>query len=235
MASHTPPWKETIGNAITQPWSHPPAHKNVEIIMGAFYAKFIRTLGCPALVPSHPNNSLYMYFWGIDLCKLCRGWIPSVSVLMTMNMNIIISLLAVSFPNSLRGMRTSFSGNSGRGKIVPRNVNLTARKKGLQRFWLHHRDRYRTVTQTYNNCAETHPGGGVMSPFVSPLSAIARAHDPTVIDSVALRKGPRRFCPCTDAYVPSAEILFCLRFGRASTGLALDQLIEQRVITWHVR
>jgi len=23
------------------------------------------------------------------------------------------------------------------------------------------------VTQTYNNCAETHLGGGVMSPFVS--------------------------------------------------------------------
>jgi len=51
------------------------------------------------------------------------------------------------------------------------------------------------VTQTYNNCAETNFGGGVMSPFVSPLSAIARAHDPTVIGSVALRKGPQRFCP----------------------------------------
>ena len=34
-----------------------------------------------------------------------------------------------------------------------------------------------------------------MSPFVSPLSAIARAHDPTVIGSVAPWKGPRRFCP----------------------------------------
>jgi len=34
-----------------------------------------------------------------------------------------------------------------------------------------------------------------MSLFVSPLSAIDRAHDPTVIGSVALRKGPRRFCP----------------------------------------
>jgi len=29
-------------------------------------------------------------------------------------------------------------------------------------------------------CAETHLGGGVMSPFVSPLSAITRAHDPAV-------------------------------------------------------
>ena len=73
--------------------------------------------------------------------------------------------------------------------------NFTARRKGLQRFWLHPRDRYHAVTQTYNNCAETHLGGGVMSPFVSLLSAIARAHDPTVISSVALRKGPRRFCP----------------------------------------
>ena len=34
-----------------------------------------------------------------------------------------------------------------------------------------------------------------MSPFVSPLSAIARAHNPTVIGSVAFRKGPRWFCP----------------------------------------
>jgi len=51
------------------------------------------------------------------------------------------------------------------------------------------------VTQTYKNCAETHLGGGVMSPFVSPLSAIARVHDRTVIGSVALRKGPQRFCP----------------------------------------
>ena len=73
--------------------------------------------------------------------------------------------------------------------------NLTARRKGLQRFWLHPRDRHHAVTQTYNNCAETHLGGGVMSPFVSPLSVIARALNPTVIGSVALRKGPRRFCP----------------------------------------
>jgi len=50
------------------------------------------------------------------------------------------------------------------------------------------------VTQTYNNCAETHLGGGVMRTFVSPVFAIARAHDPTVIGSVVLRKGPRRFC-----------------------------------------
>jgi len=85
------------------------------------------------------------------------------------------------------------------------------------------------VTQTYNNCAETHPGGGVMSPFVSPLSAIARAHDPTLIGSVALGKGPRRFyshrsdhcrvlmLTCRNlrcGNVVSVVIMFCLRFGR---------------------
>ena len=31
--------------------------------------------------------------------------------------------------------------------------------------------------------------------LVSPLSAIAQAHDPTVIGSIAPRKGPHRFCP----------------------------------------
>ena len=53
------------------------------------------------------------------------------------------------------------------------------------------------MTQTYNtcNCAETHLGGGVMSPLVSPLSAIDQAHNPTLIGNVALRTGPRRFCP----------------------------------------
>jgi len=30
------------------------------------------------------------------------------------------------------------------------------------------------VTQTYNNCAETHLDGGVMSPFVFPLPTITR-------------------------------------------------------------
>jgi len=68
--------------------------------------------------------------------------------------------------------------------------NLTARRKGLQRLSLHPHDHYHAVTQTYNNCAETHLGGGVMSPFVSPLSAITQARDPTVIGGVALRKGP---------------------------------------------
>ena len=78
-----------------------------------------------------------------------------------------------------------------------------------------------------------------MSPFVSPLSAIARAHDPTVIGSVALRKGPQRFClhrsdhclaliltcqthPCDK--VASAVIMFLLHFGRHGS-LELDQLI----------
>jgi len=77
--------------------------------------------------------------------------------------------------------------------------NLTAHRKGLQ-------DSDYTimiaVTQMYNNCAETHLGGGVMSPFVSPLPTITRVHDLTVIGSVALRKVPRRFCPhCSDRYL----------------------------------
>ena len=33
--------------------------------------------------------------------------------------------------------------------------------------------RRRALTQTYNNCAETHFGVGVLSPFVFPLIAIA--------------------------------------------------------------
>jgi len=36
------------------------------------------------------------------------------------------------------------------------------------------------VTEKFSNCAETHLGGGGMSPFVSLLSAITRAHDPAV-------------------------------------------------------
>jgi len=48
--------------------------------------------------------------------------------------------------------------------------------------------------QTYN-CGETHLGGGVLSPFVFPLSIIAWEPDPTVVGSIALRKGPQRFCP----------------------------------------
>ena len=55
------------------------------------------------------------------------------------------------------------------------------------------------MTQIYNSCAETHLGGGVMSPFASPLSAIARAHDPTVAQTADVRSGEpllvRQFWP----------------------------------------
>ena len=75
----------------------------------------------------------------------------------------------------------------GRGKIVPRNLNnLTARRKGLQRFWLHPRDCYHAVTQTYNNCAETH--------LVQKLPVV-RHRSSARSGSVSLRKGSRRFCP----------------------------------------
>ena len=46
--------------------------------------------------------------------------------------------------------------------------------KGCKDLTMHHHGRYCAMTQTYNNCAETHLGGGAMSPFVSPLSAMAR-------------------------------------------------------------
>jgi len=101
------------------------------------------------------------------------------------------------------------------------------------------------VTQAYNNCVETHLAGGVMSPFVFPLSAIARAHDQTVIGSVALGKGPRRFCPyCSDRC--RALMLTCRnsplwqRCERCNNVLSsswppcLDQF-NSVVITWHVR
>jgi len=45
--------------------------------------------------------------------------------------------------------------------------NLTACRKGLWRFWLHHHDCHCSLTQTCNNCAETHIGSGVQSPFSS--------------------------------------------------------------------
>ena len=104
-----------------------------------------------------------------------------------------------------------------------------ARRKGLQRFWLHHGDHYHAVTQTYNNWAETRLGDRDTSAFVTPSAAIARslsltfvasttlltaqpwwlsfavpkptleAHNPTVISSVALTKGPQRFfLHCSD-------------------------------------
>ena len=38
-------------------------------------------------------------------------------------------------------------------------------------------DRCCTLAQTYNNFAETHLSGGVLSPFVFPLIAIARCAD----------------------------------------------------------
>ena len=59
---------------------------------------------------------------------------------------------------------------------------------------LHRCDWRRALTETYSNCAQTHFSGGVLSPFVFLLSAIARAPNLTDIGSMALRKGPQRFC-----------------------------------------
>ena len=52
--------------------------------------------------------------------------------------------------------------------LYRKNCALHYLANGLQRICLHHRDRYRSVTQAYNFCAETHLGGGDTSGFVSP-------------------------------------------------------------------
>ena len=64
----------------------------------------------------------------------------------------------------------------GRGKIVPCNVIKGTSQftgKAYENYDYTHRDCRRALTQTYNNCAETHPGGEVPSAFVFPLIAIA--------------------------------------------------------------
>ena len=76
----------------------------------------------------------------------------------------------------------------------------------MQELW-----RYRVGGRTFEGgvlaghydtkCAETHLGGGVMSPFVSLWFAIARVHDSTVISIVALRKGSVHIVSYTDAYM----------------------------------
>ena len=119
--------------------------------------------------------------------------------------------------------------------------NLTVRRKGLQRFWLCPHDCYHAVTLTY---AETHLGGGVMSPFVSPMSTIIRAHNPTVIGSVALCKGPQRFSPHRSDRCRALMLTFqnsplwqrSEHYNVMSSFWQpwLDQL-NSMVIMWHVR
>ena len=45
----------------------------------------------------------------------------------------------------------------------------------IQRFSLHHCDHCCALTEPYNNCAETHLSGGVMSTFILSLAFIAQA------------------------------------------------------------
>ena len=84
----------------------------------------------------------------------------------------------------------------GRGKIVLRNVNnvnnLTARRKGLQRFWLHPRDRYHAVTQMYNI------RGGVMS-LLSPRC-------PPLLDRLSARSGSVAIRKTTYSYTSSLAL-----------------------------
>jgi len=79
--------------------------------------------------------------------------------------------------------------------MVPRNVtnvnNLTARRKGLQRFWLHPRDRFHAVTHTYNNCAETHLGGGA---FCLPVVNHRPSARSNCYRQCSSQERPTRFC-----------------------------------------
>ena len=72
-------------------------------------------------------------------------------------------------------------------------TNLTVHRKGQQRFWLHCHDCCCALTQTYNNCAETHLGGGVLSAFVLPLIAIVRSPFRHHICS-GVHAGPQQWC-----------------------------------------
>ena len=54
---------------------------------------------------------------------------------------------------------------------------------------IHRRDCHHAVTQSHNNCAETHFGGGDTSAFVVPSAAIAQSLSSTFAASTA----PQRF------------------------------------------
>jgi len=49
------------------------------------------------------------------------------------------------------------------------------------------------LTQTCNNCGETHFGGGVTSAFVFPWTTVAWAPDSTFVGGTDLWQGPQRF------------------------------------------
>ena len=114
----------------------------------------------------------------------------------------------------------------------------------MQRFWLHRRDRYHAVTQTYNFGAETHLCSGDTTAFVVPLAAIARALSLTFVASTALTKGPQRFWPhgcdrCRSltltadtphaGEVVNAVIISCLPFGYTVV-IAIMQCRPKRTI-----
>ena len=44
------------------------------------------------------------------------------------------------------------------------------------------------MTQSYNNCAETHLGGGDTSAFVVPSAAIARSLSSTLVAGTVIRR-----------------------------------------------
>ena len=83
--------------------------------------------------------------------------------------------------------RKKESYTPGIGKNGPRNlnVNVCLLPNGLQRFWLHCRDRYDAVTQNQNNCAVIHLGGRDTSAFVIPSAAIARSLSLTLVGNAS--------------------------------------------------
>ena len=71
-----------------------------------------------------------------------------------------------SLPRYAKGWSRTCYQECGCHLLINATNNLTASRKRLQRLWQHRGDRYHAVPQTYNNCAKTNLGGGVMSPFV---------------------------------------------------------------------
>jgi len=60
---------------------------------------------------------------------------------------------------------------------------------------LHHRDHRHVLTQTYNNRAEAHLSGGVLSPFVFLLIvAVVTSH---MWRSAHVHTGPQQWCSQT--------------------------------------
>ena len=125
------------------------------------------------------------------------------------------------------------------------NVNkLTTQRKGLQRFRLHCRDRYHAMTQAYNNCAETHFGGGV-EPFCLPVVRHRTSARSNCHRQYSSHKRPRRFCPhrsdrcralmltCRNSPLWQRCVMFCLRRGRHGSINSRACLSRDLCVNWN--